>query len=323
MGKLGLPAQFQPSDHQSFPELLQSEVEDVISALVEYFKIPRDKIKPEHLQTIVFSHCMSFYLTHLCSGRTDTGDGLFYTSRFYNQIGDKRTDGGNKMNTAARWFQCGMMLSVTECSLKSVGPYGIKFGNLQKESADANEATILCLARLGEKPENQAPLYKLAHLPNVRKFIRPRGPTVPIIRQRKRLNFTIGEHVTILEYQDVFAKVTYRVPDIFTVEAVVTGLQFNIRMKETPKWTPSNIFLFSYCYHYMKLTDDAWTHKGVKDISRDRASGPLQIHGFDWVTNRNFALLRKLPEKVRSFLELKLSQVWNTTQVGKGRARKY
>ena len=30
MGKLGLPAQFQPSDHQSFPGLLQSEVEDVI-----------------------------------------------------------------------------------------------------------------------------------------------------------------------------------------------------------------------------------------------------------------------------------------------------
>ena len=60
MGKLGPPEQFQPSDHQSFPELLQSEVEDVISALVENFKIPRDKIKPEHLQTFVFSHCRPF-----------------------------------------------------------------------------------------------------------------------------------------------------------------------------------------------------------------------------------------------------------------------
>ena len=158
---------------------------------------------------------MSFYLTHLCSGRTDTGDGLFYTSRF-SQTGDKATDGLKKMNIAARWFQCRMMPSVPECSLKSVSPYGIKFGNLQKESADANEATILCLAMLGEKPENEAPLFKLAHLPIVRKFIRLKGPTVPIIRQRKRLNFTIGEHVTILEYQDVFAKVTYRVPDIFS-----------------------------------------------------------------------------------------------------------
>ena len=210
------------------------------------------------------------------------------------------------MNIAARWFQYRMMLSVTECSLKSVGPYGIKFGNLQKESADANEATILCLAMLGEKPENEAPLFKLAHLPIVRKFIRLKGSTVPIIRQRKRLNFTIREHVTILEYQDVFAKVTYRLPDIFKVEAVVTGLQFKIRMKETPKWTPSNIFLFSYCYHYMKLTDDAWTHKGVKDISRDRASGPLQIHGFDWVTNRNFGILRKLPEKGEKFFGTKV-----------------
>ena len=154
MRKVGLPAQFQPSDHQSFPELLQSEVEDVISALVKYFKIPRDKIKPEHLQTFVFSHCRPFYLTHLCSGRTDTGDGL-YTSRFYSQIGDKATDGVDKMNIAARWFQYRMMLSETECSLKSVGPYGIKIGNLQKESTGANEATILCLAMLGEKPEKK------------------------------------------------------------------------------------------------------------------------------------------------------------------------
>ena len=93
MRKVGLPAQFQPSDHQSFPK---SEVEDVISALMKYFKIPWDKIKPEHLQTFVFSHCMPFYLTHLCSGKTDTGDGLFYTSRFYSQIGDKATDGVKK-----------------------------------------------------------------------------------------------------------------------------------------------------------------------------------------------------------------------------------
>ena len=55
----------------------------------------------------------------------------------------------------------------------------------------------------------------------------------------------------------------------------------------------------------MKLTDDAWTHKGVKDISRDRASGLLQIHGFDWVTNK-FCTPQKIAREGEKFFGTKV-----------------